>query len=120
LNYLLLALAILLKSTGNALGKQAGLATADGSIQSLIWNPYYLGMLGAYFLQALCWVLALRRFSLTSVYPFLSLSFLIDILSARVIFGETISLLHLLGMTVIFAGVLVMMTAPASTEGTDA
>jgi len=116
LNYLLLALTILLKSIGNALGKEAGLSTANTSFQSRLFNPVYSGMLGAYGLQALCWVLALRRLKLTSAYPFLSLSFLIDILSAHLIFGEAISSIQLVGMAIIFSGVSVMMSATPPRE----
>lgn len=110
MSYFLLAVTILLKSVGNSLGKQAGLATAGSGIQSLLFSPYYLGMLLAYAVQAGIWVITLRRWRLTVAYPFLSLSFLMDIASARIIFGETVSQWQLVGLGVIFVGVLVMMT----------
>jgi len=108
--------AIVLKSAGNALGKMAGLQSAHQSVLTIVLNPFYIGMIVAYAVQAVCWVLTLRRIPLTRAYPFLSVSFLLDFCSAKLFFGETISALHWVGISIVVIGVGMIAAAPTPEE----
>ena len=103
-----IALSVLFQSISAALGKQAALASLNTGGWSLVLNPWYAGMLFALFLQALCWILALKRFPLSVAYPFMSTVFGLNLLWARLIFNEPVSMTQIAGIAVIMAGVAII------------
>ena len=56
---------------------------------------------------AFAWMAALSRFELSSVYPILSLNFVIVPLFSSIIFGEALNLPKIIGVTVIVLGVFI-------------
>lgn len=69
-----------------------------------IW--VWLGLGGAV-LAAVCWMLTLRQLTVSAAYPFMALSFVIVPAGALVFLGERITVLQLLGCSLIVAGVAV-------------
>jgi len=88
--------------------KQAGIVTKGKGLLSIIVNSWYLFEIIALFLQACCWIMALRFFSLSFAYPFMSLVFVFNLFSAWFIFNEPLFPNHLLGILLISAGVFLI------------
>ena len=90
-----------------AVAAKAAAATGE-TMASSILNPWYGGVLGFLFLQALCWIMALRRIPLTVAYPFMSLVFALNLAAARWIFAERVAPAHVWGVVLVIAGVWVL------------
>lgn len=73
-------------------------------------------MLCSFGLQAILWVLVLRKVPLNQAYPFLSLSYVFDLLASRFLFHEHVSILHIVGIAFIVAGVITISTAYSNNE----
>jgi len=106
LDYIWIALSILFRATGSALAKQAGLFSAGRELVMIAANPWYLAELVAFALQACCWIMALRRFSLSFAYPFISLVFAVNLIVAHMIFRESVRANQVLGILIIIGGVI--------------
>jgi len=82
------------------------------------WDPFetllgipvyliiYLFILGGMGLQVVVWQYALKYYSLSFAYPFRSLVSFVVLLSAFWLFHESITLMNIVGLTVITAGVV--------------
>ena len=95
--------AIIFRSLAAVAAKAA--AATGATMASSIVSPWYGGVLGFLFLQAVCWTMALRRIPLTVAYPCMSLVFALNLSAARWIFGERVAFEHLCGVVLIIAGV---------------
>lgn len=102
---------LILKSSAAIFAKQAALTSIGHGFPGMVINIWLLFELIALGLEALTWVFVLRRFTLSFAYPFMSLIFGINLFTAWLIFNESIYLKHILGMTLIIIGVLVMTTS---------
>ncbi len=81
---------------------------ASNSIRTIIWNPYlYIG-LALYFAGAVFLTLALHYGKLSSVYPFIALSFVWVFFLGIIIFHEGFGILKILGTLFIIAGVFII------------
>ena len=107
-NYSWIAASVFFQSVAAAFSKQAGLTTRGSGFISIIWNPWYVAQIIALVFQAGCWIMALRIFPLSFAYPFMSLIFFLNVLTAWLIFHEQIMPLHVLGIIFIFSGVWVI------------
>lgn len=74
-----------------------------------------LGGLAVYSLGVVSWMIALRRISLTVAYPLTSLNYVGILLGAQYWFGEQLSTTRIVGVAMIFAGV--MCVALGAREG---
>jgi undecaprenyl phosphate-alpha-L-ara4N flippase subunit ArnE len=108
LGYLLLAGAVLFRATASLCAKTAGLGSAEGGPAAIVANPWYYGQLAALILQAVCWILTLRRLPLSIAYPFTSLALVINLVTARVVFHETVQALQVAAIVIICAGVVLI------------
>jgi uncharacterized membrane protein len=96
---------IFLRTLAGVFAKQAGLTSAGrGFVQGVVLNPWYLSELTVLCGQAVVWSLVLRRYKLSTVYPYLSVVFGFSLLSAWLIFRETILTKHLIGIGLIMLG----------------
>lgn len=111
-----LVASILLQSAAAVCSKQAGLTSANGAALGMVINPWYVLSLVALGMQAVAWMLVLRRFPLSVAYPISSLIFTLHLLWAWLIFKEEIAWNHLGGIVLIVAGVAVI-GRQAATEG---
>lgn len=65
-----------------------------------------LAGIGVYSLGVVSWMIALRRISLTVAYPLTSLNYVGILLGAQYWFGEQLSIMRIIGVAMIFAGVM--------------
>lgn len=73
----------------------------------LLLNPWVLSGLLAAFGASLSWMLAMSKLDLNYAYPFVSLSFILIILSGAFFFNESLSMWKIVGAILIVAGVTV-------------
>lgn len=64
------------------------------------------GLLAA-FIAALSWMSAMSKFELSSIYPFLSLNFILVPLLSVYFFGEDINIYKVIGIFLIFLGIII-------------
>ena len=76
--------------------------------QELMSIPYCLaicgaiGVMGAY---AICWQQVLKRIELSTAYMFKGTSFIFVMLLSYAVFGETITIMNIIGAVVILCGI---------------
>ncbi|NHN31942.1 SMR family transporter [Paenibacillus agricola] len=115
MKYIELAASILLGAVGQILMKW-GIESmrADGSAISGLnliraW-PVFAG-LASYGLSSVFWLLALRKFPLSTAYPMVSLGYILVMVISYWLFQETISMQKWFGAAVICGGVLLIARA---------
>jgi drug/metabolite transporter (DMT)-like permease len=64
-----------------------------------------LSAVGATFLAGVCWILAIEDLELGYAFPFMALSFVLIPVAASLFLGERISIIQLIGLGLVFAGV---------------
>ena len=77
-----------------------------GQLLKLVLNPFVLSGLGLYAISTILWLVALSKTSLSFVYPFTALVFILVMLSARFVFLEPIPTLRYFGIALICLGFL--------------
>lgn len=110
-SWLLIAFAILCKAAVAVFAKQAALASVNGGLLGIILNSWLYAEGAALILEAVTWTLVLQRVTLSFAYPFMSLAFALNLLSAWLIFGEDVRVQHIVGIALIIAGVVTIGTA---------
>lgn len=88
----------------------------NGIIQSFIrmfTNPYVVGGLGFFGLNAFLWLIVLSREKLSFVYPMVAFAYIVTILLSKFVLHEDIPPLRWGGLAVIIVGIL--MIAKSST-----
>lgn len=73
----------------------------------LLLNPWVLSGLIAAFGASISWMLAMTKLDLNYAYPFVSLSFVLIVISGAVFFNESLNTWKILGAMLIVAGVVV-------------
>jgi len=77
-----------------------------GELLKLILNPFVVSGLVFYIISTILWLIALSKTTLSFVYPFTALVFILVMLSARVVFLEPIPTLRFFGIVLICLGFL--------------
>ena len=103
---LLLAATLLMLGFGQVLFKLASKGLVLTDPRSLL-APTFIGALVIYGVATLLWMLLLKRFPLSIVFPFYGLTFLLVPLLAHYILGEKIGYQTFLGGGIILLGVYV-------------
>ncbi len=75
-------------------------------------NVAVVGGLVIFALSAVIWLMVLSRASLSFAYPFASLSYLVIVLAAKFVLGETIPPLRWAGVLLIMAGIVLVAQTP--------
>lgn len=100
---------VMLKNGMNQHGElNISLQTAVPTAVKLFTNPFVLGGFAFVFGGALFWLAVLSRWPLSLAYPLLSISYIIGIGLSVLFFREKVSLVQLLGVFVIIAGVFLV------------
>ncbi len=115
----LLLLSVIGASLGQVLFKKGVILTGEVTFQGsvfaelarLILNPVVFSGLGLYFLATILWLMALSKTTLNFAYPFTALTFILVMLSSRIVFLESIPTLRYLGIALIIAGILLSSVA---------
>jgi drug/metabolite transporter (DMT)-like permease len=100
-----IGLSVVFLASASIFAKQAGLTSAGHGLLSIVLNVWYAGEMAALLLQACCWIMVLRRFSLAFAYPFTSAVFALNLISSRLIFRESVSANNVVGIVLIGMGV---------------
>jgi uncharacterized membrane protein len=82
-----------------------------GELFRLVLNPYVFSGLVLYVISTIVWLIALSKTTLSFVFPFTALIFVLVMLSARIIFLEPIPALRYLGILLICIGFLLSSLA---------
>lgn len=97
-----------IKAGTTALGK---LVSPDGIIQTvtrIVFQPWILVGLFAYVISVAVWIVVLSRVPVSVAYPMLSIGYVVNAILAYYLFGETLTWLKILGITIIIIGVIVL------------
>ena len=71
-------------------------------------DPYVLSAVFLWVVAVLAWILAVSKAELSSVYPFMALSFVLVALFSLIIFKEDVSAIRWVGIIVICLGVFLV------------
>lgn len=111
-------LSVILQSGAMMLAKQAGLSTEGRAPTAILGSPWLVAQLGFLAAQALTWPLALRKLSLSLAYPLMSLTFPLNVLGARIVFGEALRAEDMIGTVLITSGLVLILGAPTRRRAT--
>jgi drug/metabolite transporter (DMT)-like permease len=115
----LLLLSVAGASLGQILFKKGVILTGEvtfrGSLSAelirLVFNPVVFSGLMLYVVSTILWLAALSKTTLSFAYPFTALTFILVMLSSRMVFLESIPPLRYLGIGLIVAGILLSSVA---------
>lgn len=117
MGYIFIAMTVLLTVYGQLVLKwQVDIAgpLPDGITGKLVFlahallNPWVISGLGAAFVAALCWMLALSKLPISTAYPFTAAAFVLIVFGGAWLFAEPLSTMKLIGVGLIVAGVVLM------------
>jgi multidrug transporter EmrE-like cation transporter len=73
----------------------------------LFLDPFILSGFFAAFLASLFWMAAMTKFELSHAYPFMAANFVLVLFFSALLFSETISILKIVGIALVFVGIIV-------------
>jgi drug/metabolite transporter (DMT)-like permease len=82
-----------------------------GELLKVILNPFVFSGLVLYGISTILWLIALSKSTLSFVFPFTALIFVLVMLSARIVFLEPIPTLRYFGILLICIGFLLSSLA---------
>ena len=82
-----------------------------GELLRLVLNPFVFSGLVLYVISTIVWLIALSKTTLSFVYPFAALIFVLVMLSARFVFLEPVPTIRYVGIAVICVGFLLSSIA---------
>ncbi len=80
----------------------SGITTVGWSVMT---NFFVIGGLSCYIMSVLIWLGILSRIEVTAAYPLLSIGYIVTAVAGYLFFGETLSVIRILGIGVIIVGV---------------
>lgn len=96
----------------SGVGRIGPLGVERGRVVATAWriftDPRVIVGLGLYGISTFFWLVALSRVELGYAYPFISLSYILILLSSWLLFGEDLSAQRLFGVAAICLGVYVV------------
>jgi drug/metabolite transporter (DMT)-like permease len=115
----LLLLSVASASSGQVLFKKGLLMTGEitlkssviGGLLKMVFQPLVFSGLILYVISTLLWLLALSKTTLSFAYPFTALTFILVMVSSRVIFMESIPNLRYFGIVLIVMGIVLSSVA---------
>ena len=108
LSPLCLNLSLLFQILSIGLGKQASLSMPDYTIGAILTNGWYLASMLCLVCQAVVWPIALRFYSLSFAYFYMSLVYVAILLQSWAFFHEEIGGWNIAGALLILGGVNLM------------
>ena len=113
----LILLTVLLGSSGQLLMKKGALELGEVVVDPdtllslatrIVTTPAIPLGLAMWVLAALLWLYVLTRVDLSFAYPMLSLGYVVAMFGARILFGEELSALRILGTGVVIIGIILI------------
>ena len=115
MNYLILAISVLLAVIGQLLMKRGMMAFGTfpatqllSHIIPMFMNPWVFFGFVSFGLSSLFWLIVLSRMELSLVYPMVSVAYVLVALVSFFIFKENVTLIRWLGIGVIIIGVFLI------------
>ncbi|MCX5578961.1 hypothetical protein [Kaistia terrae] len=90
------------------------------AILAIATSPAVLAGIFFFGLSVFAWLFVLSRVAISTAYPFVALGIVTTVLGGRFIFGEQLSLLKLMGVATILAGILMVGVAASREVQTSA
>lgn len=109
--YLITALCVILGVIGQVLFKQGLIAFGSFNfkqIVSIVFSPYVFTGFVFYGTSSILWLYSLSKFELSKIYPVLSLGYIGTCIAGYYLFGESISLNKIIGISFICIGILIL------------
>jgi multidrug transporter EmrE-like cation transporter len=116
-----LLIAVVLATIGQIFLKKGVLVTGEVTVTlkgdlikelfNLLFNPFVFLGLVLYMISTILWLSALSKTTLNFVYPFTALTFVLVMLSSRVIFLESAPMMRYVGIGLICVGFLISSMA---------
>jgi multidrug transporter EmrE-like cation transporter len=73
----------------------------------LLFDPFILSGFCSAFIASLFWMAAMTKFEISFAYPFMSLSFVLVFIFSVFLFGETVTVYKIVGLSLIVLGIFV-------------
>jgi multidrug transporter EmrE-like cation transporter len=115
MNYLILAVSVLLAVTGQLLMKKGMLVFGSFPVSQLLYklvpmftNPFVFFGFACFGLSSIFWLVVLSRLPLSLVYPMVSVAYVVVAVASVIFFKENVSLVRWIGIFVIITGVLLI------------
>ena len=109
---LLALLCVVLLASGQILFKKSGMEIRELGTWFTLRNLFLLGTAFAIYISAtFLWITLLKALPLSRAYVFMSLSFVIVPVASFFVFGETLSLAYVAGVSLIVIGILIASRA---------
>lgn len=105
----LIILYIVLRTLIQIVFKHIALGPSGTNYFVLIFDPLFYLAGFIFFVQAVIWLMVLKRLPLSVAYPFTSLTVITLLISGALFFGETITIGNVLGTMLIMSGVAVIV-----------
>ncbi|MCD6218079.1 multidrug resistance protein [bacterium] len=93
-----------------------GLGELMKQIFAIIFNPFVFIGLALYVVSTGVWLIVLSRTSLSFCYPFISISYILIIITSRIFFNEIIDLYKVIAIVLIIAGVFMLSMSRTEKE----
>ncbi|MGI9952780.1 EamA family transporter [Moorellaceae bacterium AZ2] len=110
--FILLILSVLLGAAAQVMLKLGvnleGAGTPYQAFFSLLTSPFVLSGLFSFGLSFILWLRVLAVYDLAYAYPFVSSSYIIVAVAARLLLGENLPPLRLVGLALIFLGIILV------------
>lgn len=103
---LFVILALIFQSLSLIFGKKAALSISSYTFNNIITCKFYYISMICLFFQALVWQLALQKIALNKAYFFMSGIYFVIMFSSYFIFKESISTFNIIGVLIIFIGIV--------------
>jgi multidrug transporter EmrE-like cation transporter len=114
-NFLILAISILLAVIGQLLMKKGMLEFGTFPVSQLLvkiipifMNPYVFLGLACFGISSVFWLVVLSRLPLSLVYPMVSVAYILVAFASMIFFKEQVSVVRWLGISVIVVGVFLI------------
>ena len=115
MNYLILAISVLLAVAGQLLMKKGMLVFGSFPVSQLLYklvpmftNPFVFFGFACFGLSSIFWLVVLSRLPLSLVYPMVSVAYVVVAVASVIFFKENVSLVRWIGIFVIITGVLLI------------
>ncbi|MDA1353165.1 MAG: hypothetical protein O3A01_01680 [bacterium] len=120
----LVMLPIIMASFGELLLKWSlntiDVALDSAGILTMIFNPMVILSVLLIISGGVIWLVAMSKYELSFIYPFLSLNYVIILLGSRAFLGETISTRRVFAIGLIILGLFFISKSPNADSAQDA
>ncbi len=111
--FIWIVLSVFFQTASAIVFKHCAVTFHTDSFISLFLNFWYFLGISFLVLQSITWYLALKYFSLSFAYPFMSSTFVLNMMSAWAIFQEDITSIQIVGSIFITFGIILLSRSPS-------